>query len=215
MPPRYSSAMATGKKKASQKKASKKKASKKKASKKKVPKKKASKKKAAKKKASKKKAPKKKAPKKKAPKKKAPKKKASKKKASKKRSRAHEGLLSAAQAASAALRAFSLTLPETREDFPWDHAASKVRKKVFAFHDADHAVGEDVRLTVKLPHSGPVALSMPFATPTGYGLGKHGWVSLRFTVEEAPPTPLLESWIRESYRAVAPKTLAARLDEDD
>lgn len=66
-------------------------------------------------------------------------------------------------------------------------------------------------LSVKLPESGTMALMFPFATPTGYGLGKSGWVSARFEASEAPPLELLRAWIDESYRAVAPKKVVARL----
>jgi hypothetical protein len=64
-------------------------------------------------------------------------------------------------------------------------------------------------LSVKLPNSADFALMQPFARPTGYGLGKAGWVSASFTKKDAIPVPLLIAWLRESYRAVAPRKLAA------
>jgi hypothetical protein len=85
----------------------------------------------------------------------------------------------------------------------------KVGKKVFVFMGMPDGGG--LGLSVKLPHSGTMALMFPFATPTGYGLGKSGWVSARFEPGEAPPLQLLRAWIDESYRAVAPKTMVARL----
>ena len=57
-----------------------------------------------------------------------------------------------------------------------------------------------------------VALDLPFASPTGYGLGKSGWVTARFSAGEDVPVPLLREWIAESYRAVAPAKLVATLD---
>jgi hypothetical protein len=66
-------------------------------------------------------------------------------------------------------------------------------------------------LSVKLPASAPMALLLPFASPTGYGLGKSGWVSARFSPSESPPLDLLRAWIDESYRAIAPKTLVKKL----
>ena len=45
--------------------------------------------------------------------------------------------------------------------------------------------------------------------PTGYGLGKSGWVSVQFAPREKPPMDLMRAWIDESYRAVAPKKLVA------
>jgi hypothetical protein len=61
-------------------------------------------------------------------------------------------------------------------------------------------------LSLKLPESGREALELPFTKPTGYGLGKAGWVSASFSAKDAPPLAILEDWILESYRAVAPKT---------
>ena len=58
---------------------------------------------------------------------------------------------------------------------------------------------------------GILALGLPFASPTGYGLGKAGWVTARFGKGEKAPVDLLRSWIDESYRAVAPKKLVAAL----
>jgi predicted DNA-binding protein (MmcQ/YjbR family) len=99
-------------------------------------------------------------------------------------------------------------MPEAYEDFPWGHSAFKVKGKAFVFMGSDEAA---LSLSVKLPSSGVAALALPFATPTGYGLGKSGWVTARFAHGEEPPLDLLGAWIEESYRAIAPKRLAARL----
>ena len=85
----------------------------------------------------------------------------------------------------------------------------KVKDKVFVFLGRDD---EDLGVTVKLPSSGLLALGLPFASPTGYGLGKSGWVTARFTAKDTPPLDVLRKWIDESYRAVAPKNLVAALD---
>jgi predicted DNA-binding protein (MmcQ/YjbR family) len=108
-----------------------------------------------------------------------------------------------------ALRTFALGFPEAREDFPWGERVVKVKDKVFVFLGRDDA---DLGVTVKLPSSGLLALGLPFASPTGYGLGKSGWVTARFTAKDKPPLDMLRKWIEESYRAVAPKSLAAALD---
>jgi predicted DNA-binding protein (MmcQ/YjbR family) len=113
--------------------------------------------------------------------------------------------------AESALRRHALAYPETREDFPWGHSAIKVKGKAFLFMDqADGTFG----LSVKLPLSGRLALALPFASPTGYGLGKTGWVSARFGKGDAIPLDMLKEWIDESFRAVAPKKLVARLEDD-
>jgi hypothetical protein len=65
---------------------------------------------------------------------------------------------------------------------------------------------------VKLPVSNAQALSLPFAEPTGYGMGKHGWVTAGFRAGDAVPLDLLREWIDESFRAVAPKKVVAALE---
>ena len=114
-----------------------------------------------------------------------------------------------AGAAEAALCRYALSLPSAREEFPWGHRVAKVNKKIFV------TFGNDERafsMSVKLPRAAEIALTLPFAEPTGYGLGKSGWVTARFAANEAPPLDLLRAWIDESYRAVAPKKLVAALD---
>jgi predicted DNA-binding protein (MmcQ/YjbR family) len=108
--------------------------------------------------------------------------------------------------AEAALRAHALTKPEATEHFPWGERAIKVKGKVFLFMRAD---AQQLSLSTKLPQSGSVALLLPFATPTGYGLGKAGWVSAAFGPSDPLPVDMLCSWIDESYQAVAPAKLAA------
>jgi predicted DNA-binding protein (MmcQ/YjbR family) len=108
------------------------------------------------------------------------------------------------------LRALALDFPETTEDFPWGERAFKVRGKVFLFL---HAEGREVSFSVKLPHSSAEALELPNVEPTGYGLGKHGWVTARVDATRDAPLESFEAWIEESYRAVAPKRVVATLDK--
>jgi predicted DNA-binding protein (MmcQ/YjbR family) len=107
------------------------------------------------------------------------------------------------------LRAAALAYPGAVEEFPWGERVVKVNQKVFVF--LGRAEGAELSLTVKLPQSGAMALGLPFATPTGYGLGKSGWVSASFTKAREVPLGMLLEWIEESYRAVAPKKLVAQL----
>jgi predicted DNA-binding protein (MmcQ/YjbR family) len=104
---------------------------------------------------------------------------------------------------------FALGLPEATEDFPWGERVVKVNKKVFAFlgRDMDPHFG----FGVKLKASHAQALSEPFASAMGYGLGKSGWVSAKFEPDAAPSLEQLKAWVLESYSAVAPKTLAKRV----
>lgn len=111
----------------------------------------------------------------------------------------------------AALRKAALAYPETREDHPWGESAFKVREKVFLFMSEAE---ETLRLTMKLPDSRGFALLMPFAQPTGYGLGKSGWITATFEPKEAIPLAMLLDWMEESFGAVAPKKLTAgRLEQ--
>lgn len=110
--------------------------------------------------------------------------------------------------AHATLLKTALSYPGAHEDHPWGETVVKVQKKVFVFLGMS---GPGVHLSVKLPQSGAMALTLPFTRPTGYGLGKAGWVSVEIGPREPAPLPLLLEWLEESYRAVAPKKLAALL----
>ena len=55
---------------------------------------------------------------------------------------------------------------------------------------------------------------LPFAEPTGYGLGKHGWVTATVDAGRNTSMSTFEAWIDESYRSVAPKKVVASLDKD-
>jgi predicted DNA-binding protein (MmcQ/YjbR family) len=109
------------------------------------------------------------------------------------------------------LREFALGLPGAYEEFPWGERVVKVNQKIFVFFGHDGAA-RGLRLSVKLPLSRDEALAFPFAHPTGYGLGKSGWISARFSPGERLPVPVLLDWIEESYRAIAPKRLVAQID---
>jgi predicted DNA-binding protein (MmcQ/YjbR family) len=112
-------------------------------------------------------------------------------------------------AAEDALRDVMLSYPEATEDFPWDHRAGKVKGKMFLILALE---ADGLHVTTKLPQSNEAALMMPFCTPTGYGMGKSGWVTSLFKPGDDVPVALLTRWIDESFRAVAPKKLVERLD---
>ena len=110
----------------------------------------------------------------------------------------------ATAAAFVALRKQALSFPQTREDHPWGHTAIKVRDKIFLTLDQEEG---GLSLSLKLPQSREFALEYPFTEPTGYGLGKSGWVTASFGPRDKPPLDVLTFWLAESYRAVAPKKL--------
>lgn len=109
-------------------------------------------------------------------------------------------------------QAYALTFPGAYQEHPWNETVIKVNKKVFLFINGAIAPEDGVSLSMKLPHTGADLLEMPFAEPTGYGMGKYGWVTLRLMRDDHTPLDLLEAWIEESYRAIAPKRRIAELD---
>jgi hypothetical protein len=118
---------------------------------------------------------------------------------------------SRAHAAIAQLRAWGLArYPGTALKSPWPgHADLAVKDKTFAYLSTEDE--PEPGLSCKLPHSSDVALLLPFASPTSYGLGKSGWVTATFKPNDAVPLDLMKEWIDESYRAQAPKKLIAEL----
>lgn len=121
--------------------------------------------------------------------------------------------MSTAAALSDALARYAFSLPAATEDHPWGETVAKVQGKVFVFLGRPDPVDGVDRLgfSVKLPESGAAVLAHPWASPTGYGLGRAGWVSVRVTADEAPDLDTMCAWIRESYRAVAPKRLGRQV----
>jgi predicted DNA-binding protein (MmcQ/YjbR family) len=107
------------------------------------------------------------------------------------------------------LREFGLAYPGAHTKSPWPgHLDLAVKDKTFAYLSIE---GQPFSISCKLPESNGMALMLPFAKPTGYGLGKSGWVSASFAEGEVPPVQMLKAWIEESYRAQAPKKLVAAL----
>ena len=108
------------------------------------------------------------------------------------------------------VREFALSLPEAAEDHPWGEDVAKVGGKIFVFLGTSGPAATR-RMTVKLEESHAHALSIEGAEPTGYGLGRSGWVTVPLQAP-AIDLALLRDWVEESYRIVAPKRLVALLD---
>jgi predicted DNA-binding protein (MmcQ/YjbR family) len=109
----------------------------------------------------------------------------------------------------ARLEAIVARLPEAqRVDIEaWDGEPTfRVRGKNFIFTDRT-ASG----LSVKLPkeEAAAVVATDPGAVPTGYGLGRHGWVSVEVgDAADDERWQQIEEWVRTSFTLVAPKSLA-------
>ena len=110
-----------------------------------------------------------------------------------------------------ALRSWGLTLPGAHRKSPWpDHDDLAVKDKTFAYLPGKE---KPFSLSCKLPYTGYEALQLPYAEPTGYGLGKSGWVSFNPPDGQVPGIEQLKAWVEESYRAQAPRKLVKELDE--
>ena len=96
----------------------------------------------------------------------------------------------------------------------WDGEPTfRVRNKNFVFTDKA-ASG----LSVKLPkdEAEAVIATDPRAEPTGYGLGRHGWVSVEVGEDaDEDRWQQVEEWVRTSYTLVAPKSLAKVVIAED
>jgi predicted DNA-binding protein (MmcQ/YjbR family) len=102
------------------------------------------------------------------------------------------------------LRAIALAYPETYEEQPWGDRVVKVRGKIFFLCGVHEGL---LYATVKVPKSGRALLERPYAEPTHYGMGKHGWVTMKFDAAKQVPVAEMPALIDESFAAVAPKKL--------
>jgi predicted DNA-binding protein (MmcQ/YjbR family) len=89
----------------------------------------------------------------------------------------------------------------------------RVRGKNFVF-----ANPEATRISVKLPteEAAAVVATDRQAEPTGYGLGRHGWISV--TLGRRPSAARwreVEEWVRTSYSLIAPRRLARQVFDQD
>ena len=113
------------------------------------------------------------------------------------------------------LIAFAATFPGAWEDHPWDHTVMKVGPKVFVFFGGAAAAPDTLSVTVKLPISYEMALTLPFMRPAGHGLWKGGWAQLSQVTGDDFDLETIRGWIAQSYRAVAPKKLVKQLDTQE
>ena len=89
----------------------------------------------------------------------------------------------------------------------------RVRNKNFIFCSKDATA-----LSFKLPKEEAIAVvaSDEKAFECGYGLGRHGWVSLDLPARSSKARwAEVREWVRTSYTMVAPKTLARVVLEED
>ena len=108
------------------------------------------------------------------------------------------------------VQTFALSFPGTTLETPWeDDQVVKVSGKIFVFLGPPGSR----RLSVKLAESHAHALAIDGAEPTGYGLGRAGWVTVPYR-SAGVSLGVLRDWVEESYRIRAPKRLLAELDAE-
>ena len=111
----------------------------------------------------------------------------------------------------ASLKTLALGLPGAWADNPWGDSVVKVGKKIFVFLGENP---EEQTITVKVPESHEHAMSFTGAVPTGYGLGKAGWVTIPVGGLRGDDAEVLHDFVEESYRTIAPKKLINELDAE-
>jgi len=107
-----------------------------------------------------------------------------------------------------------LALPEATRQVHGQHAAFLIRKKTFAYYMDDHHGDGIISVTGKVLPGDNTALVA--AQPDRFYLpayiGPKGWVALRLDVGAVDWDEVAEL-VATSYRLVAPKRLAALVDE--
>jgi hypothetical protein len=110
-----------------------------------------------------------------------------------------------------ALRKLALGYPEAEEGIACagtslEKRTIKARNKAFLFLGVSD-------LMLKLGDSVPEATSLAAKNPACCKVGASGWVTVSIGPDASPTLDVLERWVDESYRRLAPKQLVAMLPE--
>lgn len=119
------------------------------------------------------------------------------------------------QRAEADLTAYGLSFPETTCGPGWQTTrAVYVRKKMFCVFGAKGEALDALTLLFKLPISAEMAEELPFVRPARGWFKQHNWVTAHFGADDDVLAELatLRGWLKQSYIAVAPKTLGRKVD---
>jgi predicted DNA-binding protein (MmcQ/YjbR family) len=117
-----------------------------------------------------------------------------------------------AKAAEAELIAYAAAMPGAWEDHPWDHTVLKVGSKIFVFFGGAASAPDVLSVTVNLPISAEMALTLDYVKPAGHGMGKYGWVQVTQRTGDLFDLETIRGWILQSYKAIAPRKIARGLD---
>jgi predicted DNA-binding protein (MmcQ/YjbR family) len=104
-------------------------------------------------------------------------------------------------------------LPEAQrvDVVEWDHPTFRVRGKNFIFCDAR---AEHLSVKLQREEAEAVLATDRTASPTGYGLGRHGWVDISVPPgSDSGHWEQVREWVRTSYTLIAPKKLARLVAE--
>lgn len=116
----------------------------------------------------------------------------------------------------ARITAICLRLPEAARQTMGRHAGFNVRKRTFAYYLDDHHGDGIIGITCKVLQGDNTALIA--SNPAQYYLpayvGSRGWVGLRLDTGEIDWEEV-EELLKHSYNLIAPKRLAAGLDDAD
>jgi predicted DNA-binding protein (MmcQ/YjbR family) len=93
-----------------------------------------------------------------------------------------------------------------------DEPTFRVRGKTFIFTDPR---AEAISVKLSKEEAAAVVATDAAAEPTGYGLGRHGWISVRIGSGGRRRWEQVEEWVRTSYTLVAPKALAKTILAED
>lgn len=118
------------------------------------------------------------------------------------------------QRAEADLIAYGLTFPETSVGPGWiPTRALYVRKKMFAVFGAKAEPLDALTLVMKLPISAEMAEELSWVRPAHGWYKQHNWVTAHFGAEDdiLAEMATLRGWLKQSYIAVAPKTLGKQI----
>ena len=103
------------------------------------------------------------------------------------------------------LRRICLALPETTEQLTWeDHPKFRVGNKIFVICSA---TGDGINVKATKEDQEALVASDPRITVAGY-VGRYGWVYVDLK-GKGLDWSMVEELIRDSYRLIAPKKLAA------
>src|SRR5690606_3398148 len=114
------------------------------------------------------------------------------------------------QRTEAELTAYGLSFPETSAGPGWTITrALYVRKKMFAAFGAAGEPLDALTIIMKLPISAEMAEELAFVRPAKGWYKQHNWVTAHFAPDDDVLAEMetLKGWLKQSYVAVAPKTL--------